>query len=91
MTGTEDGFDTGGWDVAEVLWSPGVDYLEAWRGARDSADALNSVLRRCGLDADAARAVAVSGADGSASVSIRLSADAARRVADLMHRGRTAA
>lgn len=82
--GADGGAD--GWDLADVLWAPGVDYVGLWRAAKREADALNSVFRAAGLSPADARAVAVSGADGVASVRIRTSAPGARRLAGLLRR-----
>lgn len=90
MTGTED-FHADDWDLADVLWRPGVDYVGQWRVARDCAELLMSAFALCGLDDGSARAVAVSGSDGAASVTVHLSADAARLLADVLAQGRAAA
>ncbi|WTW99917.1 hypothetical protein OG216_44115 [Streptomycetaceae bacterium NBC_01309] len=88
MTDTDDGDVAGvgadGWDLADVLWVSGVDYVGLWRAAKREADALNAVFRAAGLDLADARAVAVSGGDGVAAVRIRTSAPGARRLAGLL-------
>lgn len=77
-------FEGDGWDLAEVLWVPGVDYVGAWRAAKAEADALNAVFAAAGLVPEVARAVAVSDADGGASVQIHATVPAARRLAALI-------
>jgi hypothetical protein len=77
----------GDWDPGASLWLPGVDYLAAWRAAAAAADMLNCVFDAHGLaSSEDARAVAVSLADGSATVDVRLSVAGARVVSGALRR-----
>ncbi|MFJ8738020.1 hypothetical protein ACIRL2_01480 [Embleya sp. NPDC127516] len=76
----------GDWDPGAALWLPGVDYLTAWRAAAAAADALNDVFDAHGFSSGDARAVAVSLADGSATVDVRLSVAGARMVSGALRR-----
>ncbi|MEU0937212.1 hypothetical protein [Embleya sp. NPDC005971] len=72
------------WDPGSSLWVAGVDYLGAWRAAAAAADELNVVLAELGING--ARVVVVSGADGCATVDVRLPVAVARMVASRLRR-----
>ncbi|WP_269853494.1 hypothetical protein [Streptomyces sp. RPT161] len=66
------GFEDDGFDVDEVLWAPGVDYVGGWRAAADAAGALREALGALGLAVDGVKAQAHAAADGSGVVRLRL-------------------
>lgn len=74
----------GDFDVDEALWVPVVNYVAAWREAKDAGAELAAALSATWPDAADATAVAQSSADGSGVVSVRLSATTARALAELV-------
>ncbi|WP_411150782.1 hypothetical protein [Streptomyces sp. A30] len=87
MTGSgedwlNDGLDVTGADSG--LWVSGVDYIEGWRRARDSADRLNRALLSAGFELSAVRAVASTNEDGRGIVRLAGWPDAVERLAGLL-------
>lgn len=87
MTGTGDDWLNDGLDIAGGdcgLWVPGVDYVAAWRGAREAADQLNRAFLGAGFELSQLRAVASTDEDGSGVVRVAGWPDAAERLAVLL-------
>ena len=82
MCGTDREFD-----LDEALWLPGIDYVAGWREAQDACDALVAALSEVWPDTERATATALSAADGSGMVRLRISSAAARALADLICSG----
>ncbi|MCQ4041986.1 hypothetical protein ACFOSC_15335 [Streptantibioticus rubrisoli] len=78
----EPGFEGDGFDVDEVLWVPGVDYVAGWRAAADAAGALGKALGSLGLAVDDVKAQAHAAADGSGVVRLRLPVAVARELTE---------
>ncbi|MFF4402158.1 hypothetical protein [Streptomyces sp. NPDC001480] len=77
-----DGLEVTGVDSG--LWVSGVDYIEGWRTARESADRLNRALLGVGLELSAVRAVASTNEDGRGVVRLVGWPDAVDRLAQLL-------
>ncbi|MEU6556039.1 hypothetical protein ABZ915_38180 [Streptomyces sp. NPDC046915] len=87
MTGFGEDWPGDGLEVTGVdsgLWVSGVDYIEGWRTARESADRLNRALLCVGLELSAVRAVASTNEDGRAVVRVVGWPDAVDRLAQLL-------
>ncbi|MEU5090289.1 MULTISPECIES: hypothetical protein [unclassified Streptomyces] len=67
-----------------VLWTPGVDYIAGWRGARESADRLNRALIGAGFELSSVRAVASTDEAGRGVVRLAGRPDAVDRLAALL-------
>jgi hypothetical protein len=70
--------------VESGLWVRGVDYMEGWRVARESADRLNRALLGAGADLSEVRAVASTKEDGRGVVRLTGLPDAVDRLAQLL-------
>ncbi|MEU1027972.1 hypothetical protein ABZ402_04305 [Streptomyces mirabilis] len=77
-----DGLDVAGADCG--LWVSGVDYVAAWRGAREAADQLNRAFLGAGFELSQLRAVASTDDDGCGVVRVAGWPDAAERLAVLL-------
>lgn len=80
MCGTD-----GEFDLDEVLWLPGIDYVAGWREAQDACDALLTALSAAWPDAAEVKGTALSAADGTGMVRLRLSPSTARALASLIN------
>lgn len=78
------GNDSDDFDPAEILWSPGVDYVGAWRDAENARADLLSALTAAWPDVHDITAITRSTADGSAQVQLRAPAATARKLAALI-------
>ncbi|MFJ8199088.1 hypothetical protein [Streptomyces sp. NPDC096152] len=67
-----------------VLWTPGVDYIAGWRGARESADRLNRALLGVGFELSAVRAVGSTDERGRGVVRLAGRPDTVDRLAALL-------
>lgn len=77
-----DGIDDSGPDFG--LWVPGVDYVAAWRVARESADRLNRAFLGAGFELSEVRAVASTNEDGRGVVRVTGWPDAVERLAGFL-------
>ncbi|MFJ1556895.1 hypothetical protein [Streptomyces mirabilis] len=87
MTGAGEDWLNDGLDIAGAdcgLWVPGVDYMSAWRGAREAADQLNRAFLGAGFELSQVRAVASTDEDGRGVVRVAGWPDAAERLAVLL-------
>lgn len=66
------------------LWVPSVDYVAAWRGAREAADRLNRALLGAGFELSEVRAVASTNEGGRGVIRMAGWPDAVERLAVLL-------
>ncbi|MET7712830.1 hypothetical protein [Streptomyces sp. NPDC005407] len=78
------GFENEPFDLDDVLWVRGVDYLAGWRDATDAGRALVDALAAAGVDTTGFRWQASAAADGGGRLRVVLPAAAAHDVAALV-------
>ncbi|MET7622759.1 hypothetical protein [Streptomyces sp. NPDC005408] len=80
----DEGFETDPFDLDDVVWVRGVDYVAGWRDAADAGGELAAALTSAGFDTMGLEWRARTNADGAGTVRLVLSAAAAHDVAALV-------
>lgn len=78
------GYGVGSFDLDDVVWVHGIDYVGGWRRARDAGRALESALEAAGVDPADLSWRATTAPDGTGRVSVTLSVDAAAKITRLL-------